>query len=76
MKRSPSAVPPGARFIVRVYLIGHGDPEVYQQVKHVWHDGTVLWVLHYWGDGEQFRYCCIPLDRIAWWQQMPQEFEA
>lgn len=72
--RSPSAAKPGARMIVRVYLLAHGDPETYLDVKHIWHDDTVLWILHYWTDN-RYRYVCIPLSRVAWWQHMPMEFE-
>lgn len=72
--RSPSAIAPGERFIVRVYVEGAHDPEIYQHVKHVWISCGVLTILHYWSS-EMYRYACWPLDRVRWYQVMPQRFE-
>lgn len=75
--RSPSAVPPGERFIARVYIEGAGDPEVYTEVKHCWVEpiGPILVILHYW-EPKSYRYVRWPLARVRWWQLMPSRFES
>lgn len=75
-RRSPSSVPVGERFIVRVYIDGAADPEVYENVKHCWvePDGPVLTILHYWAP-DAHRYVRWPLHRVRWWQLMPMRFE-
>lgn len=73
--RSPSAVPPGERWIVRVYIEGAADPEIYTEVKHCWvEDYGVLAILHYWSE-DKYRYIRWPLTRVRWWQTMPMRFE-
>lgn len=74
-RRSPSAVAPGERFIVRVYIDGAHDPEVYENVKHCWvTDSGQLAILHYW-DADRYRYCYWPMTRVRWYQVMPMRFE-
>lgn len=56
---------PQQRWVVRVYLISGGDPQVYENVKHMWWSAnyTVLELLHYYPDGS-YRYENWPREHV------------
>jgi hypothetical protein len=59
---------PSSWWIVRVYLTGAGEAQVYTRVKHVWWSAgnTVLTILHYYEDGS-FRYVNWPRENVHYY---------
>lgn len=56
---------PEYRWIIRIFMDGGGDPQIYTNVKHVWWTAgnTVLTLLQYYDDGS-YRYVNWPRERV------------
>lgn len=53
------------RWVVRLYLHGAGESQVYKNVKHIWWSAgnTVLTLLQYYDDGS-WRYVHWPREQV------------
>jgi len=70
----PSGVEHGTLYKCRVYLDGANDPQVYDNVKHVWFkaNNTVMVILHYY-DEKTYRYISLMRERVVWYSLMEQK---
>lgn len=79
MKRrmGPSQVRHGDLYTLRIYLQEAADPQVYEDVKHIFWQvkGTVLTVLQLFPEDQTYRYLYWPREQILWYQSTPSRFE-
>lgn len=61
------------RWVIRVYFEGAGEPQVYENIKHVWWSAgnTVLTILQYYSDGS-FRYINWPREQVWYYTRSLQ----
>lgn len=73
----PSQVRDEDRYTVRLYLQAGTDPQVYDNVKHVfWQaSGTVLGILQTFPEDDTHRYLYWPREALLWFQVTQQRFE-
>jgi hypothetical protein len=76
-RMGPSQVRNGDLYTLRIYLQEAADPQVYENVKHIfWQTrGTVLAVLQLFPEDQTHRYLYWPREQILWYQTTPARFE-